>query len=56
MKNQNSANNASAHVPTDEKDVVAAGSKGRTVIKLCAQPLNIADFNVLDLGIFAGIQ
>ncbi len=48
--------NAPAHVPTDYKDVAAAGNKGRNAIKLCAQPPYSPDFNVLDLGMFAGIQ
>ena len=49
--------NAPAHVATDDADVGSAGyGSKRTRITLEAQPPNSPDFNILDLGILAGIQ
>ncbi len=48
--------NAPAHVPEDDPDVIAAGNYGRTSVKLIAQPANSLDFNINDLGFFRAIQ
>ncbi len=50
-------NNARNHVATDGMDVIAAGYRSkRASIALKAQPPNSPEFNILDLGLFAGIQ
>ncbi len=48
--------NAPAHIPTDDKELITAGYRSmRTTITLDAQPPNSPDFNILDLGMFVGI-
>lgn len=47
--------NAPAHVPDNDENVIAAGNRGRTTVELVSQPPNSPDFNVLDLGMFAGV-
>lgn len=48
--------NATPHVPTDDPDVVAAGTSDGWNIRLLFQPPNSPDLNVLDLGFFTSIQ
>ncbi len=48
--------NAPAHVPDDDPDVIAAGNYGRTSVKLIAQPTNSPAFNINDLEFFRAIQ
>lgn len=48
--------NARAHVPVDDVDIVPAGRRNRSEITWMAQPPNQPDFNFLDLGCFRHIQ
>ncbi len=48
--------NAPAHVPGGDPDIVSAGNCGRTNIDLVPQPPNSPDLNILDLGLFNGLQ
>ena len=48
--------NAPAHVPPNDEDIVHAGTRSRCNIQLVAQPPNSPDFNVLDLGFFRAVQ
>ncbi len=46
--------NAPAHVPGDDPDIVSASNCGRTSIDLVPQPPNSPDLNILGLGLFNG--
>ncbi len=48
--------NAPAHVSTEDIDVVAARTRGRSTILLDPQPSNSPDCKILDLGMFAEIE
>lgn len=48
--------NARAHVPSSDPDILAAGMADGWCIRLIHQPANSPDFNVLDFVLFTSIQ